>query len=213
MVLIYPVVLILVFVIPSFRKIKMLVFGAVLVSVALLSIWFLYASQIGILSRQIQRIFDYSGITYTINDLGSLQNQAQIDPQPLTPEDNSEIVKERIYQLGVESLITRIPSSIGIYHLPFLFLGAIIVLRDRDVPGLVLLLWILIVFGILFLTLLDHRYLLMSFPAIAILIARVFQKYPHNIERFILLALLLWIGSLYLFVDWHREALLFLPNP
>ena len=213
MFLIFPVLLSFAIVSPTFRKIKYHLLGAALVSVCLFAIWLIYAFQIGILSGQIQRIVDYSGINYLINDIEPILSQENTGSQPPSPEDNSEIIQTRIYQLGVESLLTRIPSSIGIYHIPMLLIAGILLLRNREQPGLILVIWIAIVFVILFLTLPDHRYLLMTFPAIAIVIARLFYQYPQNSERVIILSLLSWIGALYLFVDWHREILLFLPNP
>jgi 4-amino-4-deoxy-L-arabinose transferase-like glycosyltransferase len=213
MVLIYPVLLILALLSPSVRKIKINLLGTIIVSITMLAIWFLYASQIGILQGQFQRILDYSGINHLIRDLGPVPEMDPIVVNPTVSEDYSEVVQTRILLLSVESLVTRIPSSLGIYHLPLFFLSAFMVLRNHDRSGQILLVWITIVFTILFLTLLDHRYLLMTFPAIAILIARLFHTYPRDTERFLILILLLWFGSLYLFVDWHREVLLFLPNP
>jgi hypothetical protein len=118
-----------------------------------------------------------------------------------------------IFRLGLESLFTRIPSSLGVYHAPLILFGLVYLFKRRESVDVMLLLWIGGVSGALFLTLPDHRYFLPVFPAIAIVIAHLLLRFPHYAERAILLSLLLGWSNLILFASWFRESHLFVLAP
>jgi 4-amino-4-deoxy-L-arabinose transferase-like glycosyltransferase len=116
-----------------------------------------------------------------------------------------------IWRFVLNSLITRLPSAIGVHNLPLIALGIVLVISTRRLPGAMLLIWIAIVSIILILTLPDHRYFMPVFPALAILAGSWLRSRPAITFQVIALALLLSFGALYLFVDWQREAQLFFP--
>jgi hypothetical protein len=105
-----------------------------------------------------------------------------------------------------ETFGTRLPSGIGAYNIPLLVLGAWAALRRRGESDLVLLIWVVVVSVGLALTLPDHRYFMIVFPALAILMARGVASVSNLPARAIPLALLYNLGALYLFVDWERAA-------
>lgn len=113
-------------------------------------------------------------------------------------------------RLLLETLTTRLPSSIGVYHLPLLAVGGLLALRRRAPADLLLLGWIGTVALILFSTLPDHRYFMPLFPALALMIARAVRHLAAGREKVILLAVLYNMGALYLFMDWERSSRLFL---
>jgi 4-amino-4-deoxy-L-arabinose transferase-like glycosyltransferase len=214
MVLIYGVLIGSVIFLPEFRKIKFHLVLILIISLSMMAIWLLYTYHIGILSGQIQKIAQYSGIYHIILDLmGNSQPGLPLDNIPPTnPAPDLNLIKGGIMKLGLESLFTRIPSSLGVYHFPLIVFGLLSLLRIRKSADKFILLWIGVVFLVLFLTLPDHRYFLPAFPAIAILIARScsVNQHPEGMARVVLLCLLFAGGSLYLFADWVREAHLFL---
>ena len=111
----------------------------------------------------------------------------------------------------MNSLVTRLPSGIGVHNLPLIALGAALVVYSRRIPGVMLLTWIAVVSLILLLTLPDHRYFMPTFPAMAILAGFWLRDRPVISIAALTLGMLLVIGDLYLFVDWQREAQLFTP--
>jgi 4-amino-4-deoxy-L-arabinose transferase-like glycosyltransferase len=218
MFLIFVVLLTYVIFNAHYRKLKRYFAFATLISISLFVVWIFYAYQIGILSGQIQKITNESGIYHIFRTIGVNIQILPVDLSPIDSQtDDAEISDNRanlmrngIFRLGLESFFTRIPSSLGVHHFPLILIGGLYLLRKRSPADMFVLLWIGVVFFILFLTLPDHRYFLPAFPAIAIMVARMFHRFPEHQERALLLALLLWAGNLYLFVDWVREAHLFL---
>ena len=200
----------------SFQRIMahLLLVGAVCISVS--SIWILYANHIGILARQFDKILNFVGSYHVIR---SFEESTQEPPptQPAATEtentDPKDLLQNGIFRLGLESLFTRIPSSLGAYHAPLIFFGLLYLLKKRKSVDWMILLWIGTVSLSLFLTLPDHRYFLPIFPAIAIAIAQVLLRFPDYAERAVLLALLFGAGNLLLFANWVRESHLFVLTP
>jgi hypothetical protein len=197
---------------PSFRKIKFYLLLVGLVSLSVFSIWILYAYQMGIISGQIQKILGYTGSYHLVRDLVEASPSAQ--PEPATEAESAstdlnEQLQRGIFRLGLESLFTRIPSSLGVYHVPLILVGLLYLIKKRKEVDLVLLLWIGGVSAGLLLTLPAHRYFLPIFPAIAIAVACLLLRFPNYAERAILLSLLFGAGNLYLFANWVREAQIF----
>jgi 4-amino-4-deoxy-L-arabinose transferase-like glycosyltransferase len=211
MVLVYGVLISYIVFLPDFRKRKPHLMLAMMISLSILAIWLLHAYSLGILSGQIQKIATYSGIYHIINDL-VVRDQVGFQVETLMPNaaNDLNLVKNGIIRLGLESLFTRIPSSLGVYHFPLILFGLITLLKTQKPADVFIMLWIGAVFLMLFLTLPDHRYFLSAFPAIAILVARSLSQHPEGLERAILLCLFFAGGNLYLFADWVREAHMFL---
>lgn len=147
------------------------------------TIWVLVASRINVLQIQLETIGHYAGLVLT-NRYGR--------------------------NLLFETITNRLPSALGVYNLPLIVLGGLLLVRRRSRVDWMILLWVTAVWLPLFLTLPDHRYFMVSFPAVAILIAASFQLIPKLLDRALLLAILYCAGSLYLFVDWSRAAQLFI---
>ena len=182
MALIYPVVLSYFIAIVPFRRLKLPLAFVTLVSVSMLITWLVYAYHIGVLAMHKDTVASYASVVMTTN-FGK--------------------------KLLLETLLVSLPSFLGVYNIPMLFLGAIDLMRRRSQSDLFILLWIGVVFLSLSLTLPDHRYFMPAFPALAVMVARGLRRLPEAAEQVIMLALLYCGGVLYLFVDWHRAAFLF----
>ncbi len=198
----------------NFRKITSYLLVTAVVSMYIFAIWLLYANQQGILAVQFQKILNFTGSFHLVKDLGesavSAPLAAEAEAERMAPEEQ---MQEGILRLGLESLFTRLPSSLGVYHAPLILFGLFYLLKRQKTVDLMLLLWIGGVSLALFLTLPDHRYFLPIFPAIAIAIAHVLFRFPDYAERAVLLSLLFGAGSLYLFANWVRESHIFLLTP
>ena len=153
-----------------------------LIGTVFLAGWLLFANQMDVLRQQIVTISEYAGLVLT-NEYGR--------------------------RVLFESMTNRLPSGLGVYNLPFLALGSILVVRRRRQADWILLLWIASVWLPLSLTLPDHRYFLPSFPAMALLAALGLLQVPKAAARGLLLSLLLAASKLYLYVDWARASELF----
>lgn len=111
----------------------------------------------------------------------------------------------------LNSLVTRLPSALGAYNLPLILLGTFVVLRQKSASNYFLLMWIGVVSVLLILTLPDHRYFMVVFPAVAMISARWMETQSDvDLGRATLLMLFCQIGSLYIFVDWKRATELFI---
>ena len=111
----------------------------------------------------------------------------------------------------MNSLLTRLPSGLGAYNLPLILLGLVGLAMRRKAADGFLFLWMVLISLILVLTLPDHRYFMLIFPALAITIARWLKSQtPSAIGQVTLLALLFQLGSLFLMVDWVRVNELFI---
>ncbi len=152
------------------------------VGAVLLAGWLLFANQLDILQQQFSTIMQYAGLV-------------------LTTEYGRQVL--------FETMSNRLPSALGVYNLPLLAVGGLLIVNRRRPADWIVLFWILSVWLPLSLTLPDHRYFLPSFPAVALLAALGLQQIPKGMARGLLLALLFGGSTLYLYVDWVRAAELF----
>lgn len=216
MVLVFLILFLYFLIFKDFKKITSYLLVVAVVSISMFAIWLLYANHIGILSRQFDKILNFVGSYHMIRNLEQSAQDAP-PPQPVANEvpttDPRDLLQNGIFRLGLESLFTRIPSSLGVYHTPLILFGLLYLIKRHKSVDLMLLLWIGGVSLSLFLTLPDHRYFLPIFPAIAIAIAQVLLRFPEYAQRAILLSLLLGMSDLYLFANWFRESHLFLLTP
>lgn len=158
--------------------------GVLVVAIFIFALaWFLVASRIDVLQTQLQTVWHYASMV-TTNSYGR--------------------------RLLFETMTNRLPSALGLYNVPLLALGGLVLLWRRSRPDWMILLWITAVWLPLMLTLPDHRYFMVSFPAVAILIAVTFQVLPKLLSKTAVLAVLYCLSALYLFVDWSRAAQLFI---
>lgn len=147
-------------------------------------LWAVYAASAGILRSQIATLTSYAALMAT---------------------------NELVRRFALETFVTRLPSALGPYNLPLFILGGWLIFGRRTEAGRLLLVWIGVVWLLLAVTLPDHRYFMLSFPALAVIMAQGAHHLTANKERAITLSLLFCGGALYLFVDWLRAARLFLP--
>jgi len=216
MVLIFVVLFVYFVFIKRFRGIKVHLLVVAAVSMSVFAIWLLYANHFGILSKQFEKILSFVGTYHVVRNLEeSIQETPSMpsttnEAQSLDPMD---VMQKGIFRLGLETLFTRLPSSLGVYHAPLILFGLLYLLKRRNPADWMLLLWIGAITLFLFLTLPDHRYFLPIFPALAMLVAHTLLRFPDYAERAILLSLLFSAGNLYLFVDWVRESHIFLLHP
>lgn len=209
MVLFLGVLGVAVLALPSFRKAKAHLGLAAATSLAIFSVWLVYAGNLGILQGQVEKILDYSGITHVVTDVVEGPRPEPVVGDEGGSQSDPDPTRTAIVRLGMETLVTRLPSSFGVHLFPLILAGGILALRRRASVDRLLISWIAVVFMVLFLTLPDHRYFLSAFPAVAILIAGAVMTMPETRARLVLLGALLGLGNLYLFVDWVREAHLF----
>ncbi len=197
MVLIYPVLLVLV--ISGWLSWSAFALVA-LVSSLFFASWLGYAYRNHILHAQLRKLQEFAGMkpgypgprTQNIGILGPLG-----------------IIRGWRMRLRLESLFSRLPSGIGTYNLPIIFIGFLMVFQHRQPADAVLLAWIAIPSVLLLILLADHRYFLPVFPALALLMARGLAGAVFSSPLVTALALLFCLGNLYLFVDWQRQRYLF----
>ncbi len=178
----YPV-LFAMFVIDKGLRSRILQLGmATLVSGLILTAWILFAREIGVF--EVQREVTEVNPGWFVRDTRGLTWM-------------------------LDSLLTKLPSAIGIYNLPLILLGGILLLGRRNQADLILLMWVVSIAILLVLTIPDHRYFMMTFPALAIIMAFWLSQRSEIAERVVVLALLSGAGALYLFIDWFRASELF----
>lgn len=90
-----------------------------------------------------------------------------------------------------EAIAAKLPSAIGLYHLPLLLVGLRAAWGKGFAGAGTLLVWIATISLPLLLTLPENRYFLPAFPAIAILLALGLDRLPDWRDDALLLALLL----------------------
>jgi 4-amino-4-deoxy-L-arabinose transferase-like glycosyltransferase len=113
----------------------------------------------------------------------------------------------------LEFATTRLPSALGVYSLPALIVGGVLVAtRPRDPNDRLLLVWPAVVFGFFSVTLPDSRYCLPAYPALALIMARGLDQVPQAKEKVLWLLLVECALALYLFVDWSRSSHLFIDE-
>jgi 4-amino-4-deoxy-L-arabinose transferase-like glycosyltransferase len=182
MVLIFPVLGVLYLIRPPLRRFPVHLAVICLVAGAMLGAWLLYANSAGILNTQRTVIGVHT--SYVVSN------------------DNG-------VRWMLNSLLTKLPSAIGLYNIPLVVIGGWAALRRREERDLFLLAWIVVIGLILTVTLPDHRYFMLTFPALAILIADWLKAKPALLGRVVLLQLLFAGGVLFFMVHWLREAELF----
>ncbi len=194
----------------NYRTTAVPVFLSFAVAGVLFLVWTWYGSQIGV------RVPAVAG--FSPSDLFASKQAMSAEPIQ-TDQVIEEIAISPGYFLTSEggrafllnSLTTRLPSGLGAYNLPLILLGLFVLIRQRTNSDLFVLMWIGVVTILLILTLPDHRYFMVIFPALAISCARWTESQPPiDIARATLLALICQIGSLYILVDWSRVSELFI---
>ena len=182
--LIGPVVLAYFLAFPSVRQLKIHLTIIGVIAGGILAVWLASAYQIGVFEQhQTNLVTDFEAGYFLKNSNG------------------------RNWLL--ESLLTKIPSAVGTYSLPFLCLGLWHLVKHRNQSDWFILLWIVIISILLILSLPDHRYFMLIFAALAIMMARGLKYIPQATDKVILLALLYNGGALYLFIDWARQSFVF----
>jgi 4-amino-4-deoxy-L-arabinose transferase-like glycosyltransferase len=179
MVLVYPVILWAWVRSGRVRQLFPVFLVVFLVSLAIFSLWLGYAVHEGIFTNQQASLFrNARNVTAT--------------------------TRGRWWLLRV--LAFRLPSGIGVAHLPLLAIGLWQMVCRRHWNDYFLLGWILAVALPLVLTLPGPRYFFPLFPALAIVMAYGLRHITGDAERVVLLALVFASASLYLFVDWPQAA-------
>ena len=155
-------------------------------SLLIVGVWLVYASHIGVFALQSSTILEFAG---------------------------SQVHAVWGKQMLLEFCFTRLPSAVGVYTLPAMVLGGILVFRElgRSTNRFILS-WVAVFFVVFSLTLPDARYCLPAFPALAILAAIGLLRMPTGKDRLMLLILANCAGSLYLFYDWHRAQHVFIEE-
>jgi 4-amino-4-deoxy-L-arabinose transferase-like glycosyltransferase len=179
MLLVYPVILIAVILSGQWLRLLPYLVVTMTVSLSIFSAWVMFAEQLGVLKGQ-RRTLGKHAMYVLFSGRGNR------------------------WLLNV--LAMRLPSGIGMYLLPPLFLGVWHLFWQRSRSDLFVLLWILAVSLPLLLTLPGPRYFYPMFPALAIAIARGVLHIEGEKASLALFAFLSWAGVLYLFVDWYRAA-------
>jgi 4-amino-4-deoxy-L-arabinose transferase-like glycosyltransferase len=202
MVLLLPVLGLWVLFYRPWAQVRRFLWPAVGLGVLFVVVFLLALPRIPVLQMQMENLLNYAGLVMT-------------DPYGR--------------QLLLETMSNRLPSAIGVYHVPVLLLGGLAswqrfrTAADRrewlQRDGL-LWVWILCIWLALSLTLPDHRYFLATFPAIALLMAwgvedagELFAaEMPFFTLRVALLSQLLALSTLPIFVDWQRVNQIFVGS-
>lgn len=189
MLLIFPIIFCYFAICQSFKLATKWFSGLILPPCFMLVTWIIFAQRIGIWQEQ-------------INTLSYFAQLVLANPHPYGRN------------LLFETLTTRLPSALGVYNLPLLGIGCLFLLARRNKADVLILLWVSLVTVPLLLTLPDHRYFMLTFPALALILATALRSFVRaSQEKVLLLALLCCGGALYLFVDWTRAAHLFDLTP
>jgi 4-amino-4-deoxy-L-arabinose transferase-like glycosyltransferase len=162
MVLICPVILLWPVVAGRVRRTLPLLGVVAVVALAVILPWLTYSYFSGLLATQSQRVFNFSRVITS------------------GPEG-------RAYMSGL--VMKNLPSGIGVYNFPLIALGLWTAMRDRQPSDRFLLCWVVLVWVALLVTLPDPRYFMITFPALAILMARALGTFPDAAPRIGVLAL------------------------
>lgn len=187
MLLIFPLLLVLFVARGQLRNLKFQLAVAAVVSFVMLSLWLLFAFNLGILGKQVARAAYLQGgaVRWAVDGY----------------EDGVQWV--------MNSIGTKLTSAIGVYNFPLIFLGGFVALWRRSRSDLMIVLWVVTVSALLIFSLPDHRYFMLTFPALAIMMALWLKSRPDVAGKAVLLILLYGAGSLWWFIDWYRAAELF----
>jgi hypothetical protein len=152
-----------------------------LISIGILATWLIYANHIGVFAKQEQQIIYYVGVTPDWQGVPKLLGLWRM--------------KARLDMLAV-----RAPSALGLYNMPMLVLGGILVLRRRTDSDKFILLWIAAVSLPVILLLPVDRYLVPAFPAFAMIMAHSRFYLSSAMKPAVILALLYSISTIYLYL-------------
>ncbi len=175
----------------------------VLIPMSVLAVWLLYSAKIGVFAIQLNQLAIFSGSKSANPNL------------KLSAEHHSlkfKLTKGWRMRLRLETLTSRLPSALGPYNIPLLFLVGLYTVGPRGQLDPLLGLWIVVLFVLLILALPDHRYFMPIFPALSIMMAHGVRSISNNSEQVAILALLFCGGAWYLFVDWSRKSQLFIRS-
>jgi hypothetical protein len=101
----------------------------------------------------------------------------------------------------LDMLAIRAPSALGIYNMPMLVLGGILMLRRRAESDRFILLWIAAVSLPVMLILPVDRYLMLACPAFAMIMAHSRSYLPSAMKQAVILAMLFSISTIYLYIN------------
>lgn len=133
------------------------------VSIGMLAAWLVYANQFELAPNHVWHVGDFATGTAS-SSYGQM--------------------------LRVRTATISLPSAIGVYHLPLLFVAGFVLIRRKSHSDIVLLCWIGIVLLTVFSTVPVNRYFLPMFPALALMVAawiRQFDKFAYPLIALVLL--------------------------
>ena len=184
MVLVYPVVVVWLWLRGRLRESLGMLIVAIAVSGTALAAWLAAAARLGVLDQQARQVRFFVAYATTY---------------------------ERTQRWMLESLLARLPSAIGVYLAPVLVYGVIVALRRRERVDVALLLSIACLAVPVLLTTPDPRYFFPAFPLLAIIGATALRGMPaRDSLRLLLMVWLQALGALVLLWGWERQTRLFL---
>lgn len=162
--------------------------AAFVIAAMVVSPWAVFAYQNGVFAAQARTILLYLGGPAL--DDGAVHHHGAVR-----------------YQL--ELLLTSLPSGIGVHNLPVILPGIWLLARRRQKSDVTILIWIAAISILLLLLLPDPRYFMLTFPALAIVMARALRSIERGVEPVIVLGLLYCGEAVYLYTAAARTAYLF----
>lgn len=181
MVLVLPVLLALAWYTGTLARARRHAPVVLAIAASFLLAWLDHAYALGILSTQQERLGRLAGVAW------------------------------RSPRWAMDALLTKTPSALGVYTVPWIALGALATRRRRTSADRFVLAWIVLVFVPLLVTLPDNRYFLPAFPALAVLGARALLDRPIWLAHVLVLAWLLCAITLafYARIDLSQRMFLF----
>ena len=225
MFLVGPVLLSYIVIFGAFKRLfpKLIVAGLVVLLTVLP--WFTLAYTKGIMDVQMAQVgglvrmmANAMTIDTTISD--STTDELAANQQAETVEDPQSIEAFTVAGITVrmnwssrfalEQLLVRVPSSVGVYFIPLLFIGLMGLWQNRRREDWFVLSWVVLIWISVLITLPAWRYFMLSFPALALIFAQARRSLREGIMQVTLLAVLYCGGALYLYVDWWRNIQVFM---
>ncbi|MCC6500685.1 MAG: glycosyltransferase family 39 protein [Anaerolineales bacterium] len=210
--LIIPLLLLIFLVRGNYRAIASPVVLSFLVASVLFLFWAWFGSRIGVRVPTIAGFSPSDLFTAVpVENVAPLQTENIIEEISISP--GSFLFSDWGRRFLLDSLITKLPSGLGAYNLPLLLLGLFLLMREKTKADWFLGMWIGVISLLLVLTLPDHRYFMVIFPALAMIGAKWLDTQPSpDVGRISFLLLAYQLGSLYIFIDWRRASELFLGS-
>ena len=183
------------------------------ISLSIISGWVWQLNEMGLLERQSTQILDYMRITVEPTNGASGQLEEFCGGKTnCAPMTGSSLHYDFFHPWYVDylfsTIVIRLPQAIGLYNLPLITLGLWYMWRKwrRQPANPIILMWLVVVFVPVFLTLPVPRYFMPAYPALAILMACGLDSVmPKASLRIVLLSLALGISSVALYTS--TEAL------